>query len=504
MDSICPIGSRCATQISALLTPPSPFQLQEYYHNLLSARQCSGITVKQEGNFGKGLYADMDFKEGELVLKDPMFVGVQHTLNKIDCLVCSFCFRFIGSIELQIGRRLYMQQLKANDSDGCNVGNSSKHCHDMDSSDEDKSSQQCTSDSSKTKVPLPEAVVESLMNGQLVLPFSEKFSLPPAVPCPGGCREAYYCSMSCAEADWDSSHSLLCTGESSDPAHREALLKFIKHANETNDIFLLAAKAISSTILRYHKLKAASFEEQLKHNTSCDSNNSNLYFLLEAWKPIWMGHKRRWWDCIALPDDVDPSDEASFRLQIKELAFESLQLLKTAIFDRECEPFFSLEIYGHIIGMFELNNLDLVVASPVEDYFLYIDDLTYPNKEEVEKITQPILDALGENYSIYCEALLKLVLCLYCLNASNLEVKGTAFFPLQSCLNHSCCPNAKAFKRDEDKDGQATIIAQRSICKGEEITISYVDEDLPFEERQASLADYGFRCRCPKCIEEEP
>ncbi|WVY99678.1 hypothetical protein V8G54_025748 [Vigna mungo] len=37
-----------------------------------------------------------------------------------------------------------------------------------------------------------------------------------------------------------------------------------------------------------------------------------------------------------------------------------------------------------------------------------------------------------------------------------------------------------------------------------QITISYVDEDLPFEERQASLADYGFRCRCPKCIEEEP
>jgi len=39
------------------------------------------------------------------------------------------------------------------------------------------------------------------------------------------------CSMSCAEADWESSHLLLCTGESSDPARREALLKFIKHAN---------------------------------------------------------------------------------------------------------------------------------------------------------------------------------------------------------------------------------------------------------------------------------
>ncbi|RZB76700.1 Histone-lysine N-methyltransferase ATXR2 isoform E [Glycine soja] len=403
MDSICPIGLQCATEISALLSPPSPLQVQKYYHDLLTARGCSGIKVKQDGNFGKGLYADMDFKEGELVLKDPMLVGAQHPLNKIDCLVCSFCFCFIGSIELQIGRRLYMQQLRANESHGCEVGSSSKHCHEMDSSDEEESTQQCTSGSSKTKVPLPEGIVESLMNGQLVLPFSEKFSLPPAVPCPGGCGEAYYCSMSCAEADWGSSHSLLCTGESSDSARREALLKFIKHANETNDIFLLAAKAISSTMLMYRKLKAVSLEEQMKHNTSCVSNHCNLSILLEAWKPISMGHKRRWWDCIALPDDVDSSDEASFRLQIKMLAFESLQLLKTAIFDKECEPLFSLEIYGNIIGMFELNNLDLVVASPVEDYFLYIDDLTYPNKEEAEKITQPVLDALGEEYSIYCE-----------------------------------------------------------------------------------------------------
>lgn len=33
---------------------------------------------------------------------------------------------------------------------------------------------------------------------------------------------------------------------------------------------------------------------------------------------------------------------------------------------------------------------------------------------------------------------------LKCFNAS-----GTAFFPLQSCMNHSCCPNGKAFKREE-------------------------------------------------------
>ncbi|KAG5103254.1 hypothetical protein JHK84_048223 [Glycine max] len=54
MDSVCPIGFHCATEISALLTLPSPLQVQEDYHNLLSARGCNGITVKQDGNSGKG------------------------------------------------------------------------------------------------------------------------------------------------------------------------------------------------------------------------------------------------------------------------------------------------------------------------------------------------------------------------------------------------------------------------------------------------------------------
>lgn len=38
-----------------------------------------------------GVYADMDFKEGELVLKDPMFVGVQHSLNKV-CFIFTILF----------------------------------------------------------------------------------------------------------------------------------------------------------------------------------------------------------------------------------------------------------------------------------------------------------------------------------------------------------------------------------------------------------------------------
>lgn len=463
--SNCPIDAQFPDIISTLLSPPPLPQVQEYFENLVAERR-SGVKVKLDGKHGKGVYSEAEFGEDDLILKDQMLAGAQHSSNKIDCLVCSFCFQFIGSIELQIGRKLYLEELGISAVDECGSSGG----------------MECSSSSGKTR--LPHDTIQSLKDGSLRLPYSENFPLPPVVPCYGGCKEAYYCSKSCAEADWDSFHSLLCIGHGSSSPNSETLLKFMKHANETNDVFILAAKVISFTILRYRKLKAAHVEQHGKHDTSSLHNSSIFPLLLEAWKPVSMGFKGRWWDCIALPDDVDSCDEADFRMQIRDLAFESLQLLKEAIYDKECAPLFSLDIYGHIIGMFELNNLDLVVASPVEDYFLYIDDLPTSQKKEAEKTTKSILDALGEDYSISCE--------------------GTAFFPLQSCMNHSCIPNAKAFKREEDRDGRATIIAVRRISKEEEITISYIDEELPYEERQEQLADYGFTCKCPRCIEEAP
>ncbi|KAL3509663.1 hypothetical protein ACH5RR_029064 [Cinchona calisaya] len=493
MEPICPIDANCSDQISLLLNPPSPVQVQKYYEEVIANRQSCGLEVRTNGEYGKGVYANMDFKKGDLVLKDPMLFGIQHSSNKMDCLVCSHCFQFIGSLELQIGRKLYFQNLADSSKSRCEKGESSsslQDCsdqyhlsHDDSDVEDDDVEQRGSSNSKCDSISLPKDFIDLLMNGGLKLPDSNVVPLPSVVSCPGGCKEAYYCSQLCAKADWDSYHSLLCTGKGSKALSTEALSQFIQHANETNDIFLLAAKVISFTILRYRKLKEAYVEENEKYDTPNNLRRCNFSLLLEAWEPMSVGYKRRWWDCISLPDDVDCCDEASFRLQIKELAFTSLELLKAAIFDKDCEPLFALDIYGHIIGMFELNNLNLVVESPVENYFLYIDELPHSEKEKAEKVTQPFLDALGDGYSNCCE--------------------GTAFFPLQSCMNHSCNPNAKAFKREQDKDGQAILIALRSVRQGEEITISYIDEDLPFEERQLLLADYGFRCRCPKCLDQE-
>ena len=57
---------------------------------------------------GKGMFADKDFQEDKLVLPDHMLVGAHHFSNKVDSFVRSFRFYYIGSIELQIGRRLFL------------------------------------------------------------------------------------------------------------------------------------------------------------------------------------------------------------------------------------------------------------------------------------------------------------------------------------------------------------------------------------------------------------
>ncbi|KAK3036698.1 hypothetical protein RJ639_031566, partial [Escallonia herrerae] len=287
MEPVCPIDAQFRDQIDTLLKPPSPGH--EYFDQLIESSQRLGLKIKTNGEHGKG----------ELVLKDQMLVGAQHTSNKIDCLVCDFCFRFIGSIELQIGRKLYIGLLTGNESNRQKFSHTSKDCNEFDSSDgEDKSDlycqslAECASSSSNMKSPLDQEVIESLVNEKLVLPYSKCFPLPSVVSCPGGCKEASYCCISCAEADWNSSHSLLCTGERSKSVCKEALHKFIQHANETNDIFLLAAKVISSTILRYRKLKVACQQEQGKQATPDVLENCDLSLLLEAWKPFSMGHKR--------------------------------------------------------------------------------------------------------------------------------------------------------------------------------------------------------------------
>ena len=89
------------------------------------------------------------------------------------------------------------------------------------------------------------------------------------------------------------------------------------------------------------------------------------------------------------------------------------------------------------------------------------------------------------------------------LDTDELCVEGTAFYAVQSCVNHSCQPNAEALRSGDDPNSFAVIVAVQDILAGDEVTISYIDESLPYGERQEALQDYGFVCCCPLCEQQQ-
>jgi hypothetical protein len=84
------------------------------------------------------------------------------------------------------------------------------------------------------------------------------------------------------------------------------------------------------------------------------------------------------------------------------LACESLGRLRAAVGATFPKQLLREEVWSSVIGMFELNNLALQVQSPLELFFLAVDELPDEEQAAVCTLTQPWLDALGEDYDVCC------------------------------------------------------------------------------------------------------
>ena len=78
--------------------------------------------------------------------------------------------------------------------------------------------------------------------------------------------------------------------------------------------------------------------------------------------------------------------------------------------------------------------------------------------------------------------------------------QGTGLYSIQCTFNHSCDPSATA---EGESSGAASLLALKDIAVGDEITISYIEEEASYRERQAQLKDYGFKCECERCQREK-
>lgn len=88
---------------------------------------------------------------------------------------------------------------------------------------------------------------------------------------------------------------------------------------------------------------------------------------------------------------------------------------------------------------------------------------------------------------------------------NNFYLSGTsgrrAIFLTVARINHSCVPNAQGNLNTALPGGQFTIHALRAIADGEEITLSYLHDELAIRSaRQRRLQQgYGFECACEIC-----
>ncbi|NXP79315.1 SMYD4 protein, partial [Ramphastos sulfuratus] len=144
------------------------------------------------------------------------------------------------------------------------------------------------------------------------------------------------------------------------------------------------------------------------------------------------------------------------------------------------------------------------------------------NQKSSEKGSKPnmceqTLGELSAELKTLAEAMLRHMLQLQC-NAQAITVMqelgsgdgavvkkqpvrlATAFFPVLSLLNHSCCPNISV-----SFSGTAvTVRASQSIPSGQEIFHCYGPHHcrMRVAERQQLLSQYFFECRCQACLDE--
>jgi hypothetical protein len=151
--------------------------------------------------------------------------------------------------------------------------------------------------------------------------------------------------------------------------------------------------------------------------------------------PLWRGLRRLirarraravqlWWRDTPVPPHVPVEEHAEYRTHMEREVRQSCKLLAAALDGadvRRFAPLFEPEVTGHLLGMFELNNLAVLVASPVEMFFVEAD----PAGGKADESTEPHMDtllllgALGDAYQIPCE--------------------GTGFYALQVGLVSAGC-----------------------------------------------------------------
>ncbi|KAJ3106882.1 hypothetical protein HDU97_005369 [Phlyctochytrium planicorne] len=310
------------------------------------------------------------------------------------------------------------------------------------------------------------------------------------VPCGGTCHQLY-CSEECKTADMESGHELLCSNK----IGKEKLHAFLHHCEETNEVFWMAAKVFAHVSASVTKRKKTLEQALLPYR----------YFV-----------KDYWWN-VCEPDEGEDPEE--LKEILKGLVHDTTKTLCILFSNQtELQPVLTDEMLSLLMGLFEKNNVTVVTPSPLLAVFT---ELTSDLASEIMDRTHH-LEEQGSSGDSDDDSEINPLKALECLTA-----EGTGLHTLHATINHSCSPNAIVYKDDSHfhgvrathnpvYDGRAVVQAIRDIPAGEEVLVSYLDDNVHGAEdgeeeeedededervwRAKSLREYGIEnCLCSRC-----
>lgn len=457
--------SLSSSTLAPILHPHYDERAIEYYSSNPIIKQGNVAVKYVNRSLNKGLFSEVECCRGDILFVEQPLLSMQHRSNRNSLHACDMCLKSIGTLREQWQRCLDQSALSSDD-------------HDHDISDLiDKSR---LDDEKNEPYQLPQTLPftqrhsssssssTSLSSTQTNEPFFDlsRYDVTP-VPCNNACSERY-CSIECRDLAWQQHHQLLCPNQASSSqsqSERASMFQsFYEWADENNEIFHLVLKLIANVILR-----------------------DNLYEYTMFTSSIW-------WEQARPPPELSPADSARFVATLHSMCGEAVALME-GLFDSQTlnkhKDLFTTEQIGRFVTIFEMNQLGLFAPSPISTYIAFYHSLDEHHQEQFKR---------AFNHRTFIDTNL----------ISDLRIEGMGLFTIACCANHSCEPNFSLVKRDNedeadgfvDLDSKMALMALRDVQQGEQVFISYIDEDASLAERTELLAEYGFVCQCAKCQRE--
>ncbi|GLE11022.1 hypothetical protein PINS_up023314 [Pythium insidiosum] len=243
--------ARLSDRHSCLAAPYAPTdpRTARYFEVVISKADAPVVCGFAGKLKGKAIYADCDLPKNTRIWTEAPFLGMQHELNKRLVPCCQYCF-----VPLIADYQARWSTMAARWNDALRLAPDdprAAHAHDLDEA-------------------LERLHVQRRHCGLVGA----------AARCVCG---DLYCSKLCQIRAYHEFHAVLCPRD--DPF--SAMSEFVRHTQETNDIFLLAAKVIARVLCRFL--------------VSRD--------LIKAREPMDMFYKKPWWEVVMMERQVQQQQQ---------------------------------------------------------------------------------------------------------------------------------------------------------------------------------------------------